>query len=64
MTPTQAQRGSDVVGAQLMTFTQSCKYIHLFVPDSEPNTGLENKTESLCSSSLQCSKEDRKLSKY
>lgn len=49
---------------QLMTFTRPCRYIHLFAPDSEPNIEVENKTDSLCSWSLQYSREDRKLSKY
>lgn len=49
--PTQAPKASDVVGAQIITFTQPCKYIHLFVLDPETNTGFEkkNKTESLYS---------------
>lgn len=39
--------GAEVGRRQLMTFTRPCEYIHLFVPDPEPNAGLEDETGSV-----------------
>lgn len=44
--PKASDEGDRGRGGQLMTFIRPCEYIYLFVPDPEPNAGLEDETGS------------------